>query len=103
MLKPELSTLPRQARGVHERENPDRRRIPDTTEAAGEKLERVADTALDQFGTLAKEAALKLGVDSGTQARWEHGERKSEGVLLGRAERFLDEAEVQHSDARRVE
>jgi len=39
-------------------------------------------------------AAKRLGVDSGTLARWERGEREPAGALLGRVERFLDEAEA---------
>jgi transcriptional regulator with XRE-family HTH domain len=53
------------------------------------------------LGMTQGEAAKHLGVDSGTLARWERGEREPAGVLLGRAERFLAEAEA-GSEARRV-
>jgi DNA-binding transcriptional regulator YiaG len=41
-----------------------------------------------------EETAKRLGVDPGTLARWGRGEREPAGSLLGRAERFLAEAEV---------
>jgi transcriptional regulator with XRE-family HTH domain len=56
----------------------------------GERLVRQRAT----LGLSQKDAAKRLGVDPGTLARWERGERKPAGVLLGRAERFLDEAEA---------
>jgi transcriptional regulator with XRE-family HTH domain len=54
------------------------------------------------LGMTQGEAALKIGVDPSTLARWERGEREPAGSLLGRAERFLDEAEAE-LEARRVE
>jgi transcriptional regulator with XRE-family HTH domain len=41
------------------------------------------------LGMTQGEAAKRLGVDSGTLARWERGERRPGGALLGRVERFL--------------
>jgi transcriptional regulator with XRE-family HTH domain len=52
------------------------------------------------LGLSQKEAALKLGVDPGTLARWERGEREPAGVLRTRVERFLQDVEA--SDSRRV-
>jgi transcriptional regulator with XRE-family HTH domain len=46
------------------------------------------------------EAAKRLGIDPGTLARWERGEREPAGVLLERVERFLRESEL--SNARRA-
>jgi transcriptional regulator with XRE-family HTH domain len=46
------------------------------------------------LGMTQGEAAKRLGVDPGTLAKWGRGERKPAGSLLGRVERFLDEAEA---------
>jgi len=46
------------------------------------------------LGMTQGEAAKRIDVDPGTLARWERGEREPAGALLGRAERFLDEAEA---------
>ena len=56
----------------------------------GERLVRQRTT----LGLSQKDAALKIGVDPGTLARWERGEREPAGVLLGRVEMFLDETEA---------
>ena len=53
----------------------------------GERLVRQRTS----LGLSQKEAALKLGVDSGTLARWEQGKTEPESALLGRVERFLDD------------
>ncbi len=53
------------------------------------------------LGLSQKEAARRLGVDPSTLARWERGEREPAGGLLGRAERFLDDAGA-GLEARRV-
>jgi transcriptional regulator with XRE-family HTH domain len=53
------------------------------------------------LGMTRGEAAQRLGVDSGTLARWERGERDLASWSLERAERFLDEAEA-GLEARRV-
>jgi transcriptional regulator with XRE-family HTH domain len=53
------------------------------------------------LGLTQGEAAKRLGVDPGTLAKWERGEREPAGVLLARVERFLDEAEA-GLEARRV-
>jgi len=41
------------------------------------------------LGLSQKDAASRIGVDPGTLARWERGERQPEGVLRSRVERFL--------------
>jgi len=43
------------------------------------------------LGLSQKESAIRIGVDPGTLARWERGERGPTGVLLGRVEQFLHE------------
>ena len=43
------------------------------------------------LGLSRNEAALQLGVDAGTLARWEHGEREPAGELLERVEQFVGE------------
>jgi transcriptional regulator with XRE-family HTH domain len=53
------------------------------------------------LGMTQGEAALKIGVDPGTLARWERGEREPASWSLERAVRFLDEAEP-GLEARRV-
>ena len=52
------------------------------------------------LGASQKEAARSLGVDPGTLARWERGEREPTGVFLQRVRRFLDNKLI--SDARRA-
>jgi transcriptional regulator with XRE-family HTH domain len=42
----------------------------------------------------------QLGVDPGTLARWERGEREPAGALAARSERFLAETEVALSPGR---
>jgi transcriptional regulator with XRE-family HTH domain/cell division protein FtsB len=54
------------------------------------------------LGMTRGEAAKHVGVDPGTLARWERGEREPAGVLLERVERFLDDAEAADLDTRRV-
>ena len=41
------------------------------------------------LGLSQKEAATRIGIDPGTLARWERGEREPTGVLRGTVERFL--------------
>ena len=62
----------------------------------GKQLVRYRTT----LGMSQKEAAREIGVDQGTLARWERGEREPEGMFLKRVERFLDEQE--DSEARRA-
>ena len=52
------------------------------------------------LGLSRKEAAAKIGVDPGTLARWERGEREPAGGHLGRVKRFLQGEEA--SVARRA-
>ena len=58
---------------------------PRAAEGWGERLLRERTN----LGLSQKETAERLGVDPGTLARWERGERAPEGVLADRAERFL--------------
>jgi transcriptional regulator with XRE-family HTH domain len=51
----------------------------------GERLLRYRST----LGLSQKEAAKHLGVDPGTLARWERGDREPAGAFAERAERFL--------------
>jgi transcriptional regulator with XRE-family HTH domain len=46
------------------------------------------------FGISQKEAAHRIGVDPGTLAKWERGEREPKGKLAQRAERFLAGADA---------
>jgi len=64
----------------------------------GERLVRQRTT----LGLSQKEAAQRLGVDPGTLARWERGEREPTGAVLGRVKRSLDQEETQNSQSRRV-
>ena len=54
------------------------------------------------LGLSQKDAARQIGVDQGTLARWERGEREPAGVFAERATRFLNNAAVSTStdDAR---
>ena len=54
------------------------------------------------LGLSQQESARRIGVDPGTLARWERGEREPAGGLLGRVKRFLDDEEAQRLDSRRV-
>jgi DNA-binding XRE family transcriptional regulator len=64
----------------------------------GERLVRHRTT----LGSSQKEAAQEVGVDQGTLARWERGEREPVGALLNRVKSFLDQQETQNSQSRRV-
>jgi transcriptional regulator with XRE-family HTH domain len=54
----------------------------------GERLVRYRTT----LGMTQKAAAGQLGVDQGTLARWERGEREPQGAFLARVKRFLQNA-----------
>jgi transcriptional regulator with XRE-family HTH domain len=54
------------------------------------------------LGLSQKETAERLGIDPGTLARWERGERKPTGALLGRVKRFLCDEEAADLQARLV-
>jgi site-specific DNA recombinase len=54
------------------------------------------------LGLSQKEAAQRLGVDPGTLARWERGERKPEGRFLESVKQFVDAAKTEDSDVRRA-
>lgn len=58
--------------------------LPEAKSPAGQLVRHRTTLGLSQ-----KEAAQRLGIDPGTLARWERGERTPEGVLATRAERFL--------------
>jgi transcriptional regulator with XRE-family HTH domain len=45
------------------------------------------------MGITQGEAAQRIGVDQGTLARWERGEREPKGEFLVQAKRFLAAAE----------
>jgi transcriptional regulator with XRE-family HTH domain len=46
------------------------------------------------LGLSQKDAANRIGVDQGTLAKWERGEREPAGAFLGRVKRFLQDGEV---------
>ena len=54
------------------------------------------------LGLSQKEAARQLGVDQGTLARWERGEREPTGGFLGRVKRFLCDVQEPRSASRRA-
>ena len=64
----------------------------------GERLVRHRTT----LGMTQKETALEIGVDQGTLARWERGEREPTGALLDRVKWFLTVDRVQRMRARRA-
>ena len=53
-------------------------------------------------GLSQREAALGIGVDPGTLARWERGEWKPSGELIIWVKRFLDDKKERPSYSRRV-
>ena len=53
------------------------------------------------MGLSQKESARQVGVDQGTLARWERGEREPAGSFLSRVERIVPGGQPQPSDARR--
>ena len=61
-----------------------------TVQAWGERLVRHRTT----LGMTQKAAAGRLGVDQGTLARWERGEREPHGAFLGRVKRFLQNGQA---------
>jgi len=54
------------------------------------------------LGMTQKEAALEIGVDLGTLARWERGEREPAGAFLDRVLRFVAGRKVRCVSVRRV-
>jgi ribosome-binding protein aMBF1 (putative translation factor) len=54
------------------------------------------------LGLSREAAAVAIGVDAGTLARWERGEREPAGELLRQVERFLDGQEAQRLESRRA-
>src|SRR4051794_10257641 len=46
------------------------------------------------LGLSQKESAGRIGVDSGTLAKWERGEREPTGAFLGRVNQFLHDGEA---------
>ena len=71
--------------------------LPPATTLGDQLVRRRATLGLSQ-----KDAALKLGVDPGTLARWERGEREPAGQLLGRARHFLEHEATPQRKVRRV-
>lgn len=53
-------------------------------------------------GLTQRSAAERLGVDPGTLAKWERGEKRPLGPFLVRVERFLDTAKSVEPDVTRV-
>ena len=53
-----------------------------------------------RLGLSQKESAERLGVDPGTLARWERGEREPQGGFLKLVERLFEDGEI--SGARRA-
>jgi DNA-binding XRE family transcriptional regulator len=53
-------------------------------------------------GMSREEAAAEIGVDAGTLARWERGEREPVGELLEQVERLLHGDDTWCADVRRV-
>lgn len=71
--------------------------LPESKSPAEQLVRRRTTLGLSQA-----EAANCLGVDPGTLARWERGEREPRGACLGRVERFLCDEEAADLDAWRV-
>jgi transcriptional regulator with XRE-family HTH domain len=49
-----------------------------------------------------KELAKRLGVDPGTLARWERGEREPTGRFAESVKQFIDAAKTEDADVRRT-
>jgi DNA-binding transcriptional regulator YiaG len=47
-----------------------------------------------RLGLSQKESAGRIGVDPGTLAKWERGERQSAGAFLGCVKRFLQDGKA---------
>jgi transcriptional regulator with XRE-family HTH domain len=54
------------------------------------------------MGLSQKEASHQIGIDQGTLARWERGEREPSGKHLERVKHFLTDAEGQAAAKRRA-
>jgi transcriptional regulator with XRE-family HTH domain len=54
------------------------------------------------LGLSQKESAQRIGVDPGTLAKWERGEREPVGAFLGQVMRFLNNEEERRSNSHRV-
>ncbi len=54
------------------------------------------------LGLTQREAADRIGVDQGTLARWERGEKEPWGKFVSLVERFLDQKHATHSNVSRV-
>jgi transcriptional regulator with XRE-family HTH domain len=54
------------------------------------------------LGLSQKEAAGEIGVDPGTLAKWERGEREPAGGFLRRVQTWFEQAEAQDSRPRRA-
>jgi DNA-binding transcriptional regulator YiaG len=54
------------------------------------------------LGLTQKELAKRLGVDPGTLARWERGEREPAGRFAESVKRLLDAAKTEDADVRRA-
>jgi transcriptional regulator with XRE-family HTH domain len=54
------------------------------------------------LGLSQKEAAKRMGVDPGTLAKWERGEREPVGRFLEAVERFLNRGELKDARVRQA-
>jgi transcriptional regulator with XRE-family HTH domain len=54
------------------------------------------------LGFTQKEAAVRIGIDQSTLARWERGQKEPWGKYIALAERFLSGSDRRRSEARRV-
>jgi transcriptional regulator with XRE-family HTH domain len=89
---------------------PDIRYVPAIIEFLGYNPLPEAKTLADQLarhrttlGLMQKETAQRLGVDQGTLAKWERGEKGPAGEFLERVKQFLKEdLEFKSSNARRA-
>jgi transcriptional regulator with XRE-family HTH domain len=84
--------------------NPEVRYMPAIIRFLGYNPLPAANTLAEQLvrqrtslGLSQKESAGRIGVDSGTLAKWERGEREPAGALLSRVRRFLDNEQAPHS------
>jgi transcriptional regulator with XRE-family HTH domain len=89
------------------RSNPEIRYMPAIIDFLGYNPLSAANTLAEQLvrqrttlGLSQKESAGRIGVDQGTLARWERGEREPAGAFLVWVKRFLQDGEA--SGARRA-
>jgi ribosome-binding protein aMBF1 (putative translation factor) len=88
---------------------PETRFMPSVTRHIGYDPRLEAETLVEQFvrqrttlGLSQENAAQELGVDAGTLARWERGEREPAGESLRRVERLLGDHDARRENVRRA-